>query len=106
MATLADLSRMLVVHFRKGLTVDDPVRPVQHGDIIQLVHGMTTRALNSHDVAAPISPQHQEVSCYIDYNISRPAQNLWKVVSTSISPFTTEPHLIIPYVLMDAVSAL
>lgn len=40
---------------------------------------MTSRLLNSHDVAAPLSPQHQEVSCYIDYNISMPAQNLWKV---------------------------
>ena len=35
--------------------------------------------LNSHDVAAPMSPSLQEVSCYIDYNISMPSQNLWKV---------------------------
>lgn len=41
--------------------------------------GITSRALNSHDVAAPQSPQCQEVSCYIDYNVSMPAQNLWKV---------------------------
>jgi len=34
----------------------------------------------SHDVAAPLNPANQEVSCYIDYNISMPAQNLWKVV--------------------------
>ncbi|KAK2145245.1 hypothetical protein LSH36_693g02094 [Paralvinella palmiformis] len=34
---------------------------------------------NSHDVAAPMSPQYQEVSCYVDYNISFPAQNLWRV---------------------------
>jgi dolichyl-phosphate-mannose-protein mannosyltransferase len=26
-----------------------------------------------------MSPQNQEVTCYIDYNISMPAQNLWKV---------------------------
>ncbi|XP_013909465.1 PREDICTED: LOW QUALITY PROTEIN: protein O-mannosyl-transferase 1-like [Thamnophis sirtalis] len=32
-----------------------------------------------HDVAAPLSPHSQEVSCYIDYNISMPAQNLWRV---------------------------
>ena len=70
------------------------------------------RALNSHDVAAPVTPQvqttnvflffdlntsvfsttinnqglilkkkHQvqEVSCYIDYNISMAAENLWRV---------------------------
>jgi dolichyl-phosphate-mannose-protein mannosyltransferase len=41
--------------------------------------GITSRALNSHDVAAPVSPQCQEVSCYIDYNVSMPAQNLWRV---------------------------
>ena len=26
--------------------VDDPVEPVRHGDIIQLIHGMTHRPLN------------------------------------------------------------
>lgn len=41
--------------------------------------GITSRALNSHDVAAAVSPQCQEVSCYIDYNVSMPAQNLWRV---------------------------
>ncbi|XP_048773923.2 protein O-mannosyl-transferase 1-like [Ostrea edulis] len=61
------------------LVVDEPPKPVKHGDLIQLVHGITSRALNSHDVAAPLTPQNQEVSCYIDYNISMPAQNLWKV---------------------------
>ncbi|KAK3753815.1 hypothetical protein QZH41_018466 [Actinostola sp. cb2023] len=62
-----------------SLNVDFPPRPVHHGDIIQLVHGVSGRALNSHDVAAPLSPTNQEVSCYIDYNISMSAQNLWKV---------------------------
>nr|CAI5824722.1 unnamed protein product [Callosobruchus analis] len=64
---------------RNDLRVEKPVDGIKHGDIIQLVHGITSRALNSHDVAAPMSPQCQEVSCYIDYNISMPAQNLWKV---------------------------
>jgi dolichyl-phosphate-mannose-protein mannosyltransferase len=61
------------------LVVSDPLDRIKNGDIIQLVHGMSGRALNSHDVAAAMSPQNQEVSCYIDYNISMPAQNLWKV---------------------------
>ncbi|XP_036368032.1 protein O-mannosyl-transferase 1-like [Octopus sinensis] len=61
------------------LMVNDPPQPVKHGDLIQLVHGLTGRALNSHDVAAPMSPQNQEVSCYIDYNVSMPSQNLWRV---------------------------
>nr|XP_056716346.1 protein O-mannosyl-transferase 1 [Euleptes europaea] len=61
------------------LVVSNPPRPVRHGNIVQLVHGITTRYLNTHDVAAPLSPHSQEVSCYIDYNISMPAQNLWRV---------------------------
>ncbi|XP_014718905.1 protein O-mannosyl-transferase 1 isoform X1 [Equus asinus] len=64
---------------RHQLVVNSPPRPVRHGDIVQLVHGMTTRLLNTHDVAAPLSPHSQEVSCYIDYNISMPAQNLWRL---------------------------
>ncbi|XP_023400585.1 protein O-mannosyl-transferase 1 isoform X2 [Loxodonta africana] len=64
---------------RHQLVVGNPPRPIRHGDIVQLVHGMTTRLLNTHDVAAPLSPHSQEVSCYIDYNISMPAQNLWRL---------------------------
>ncbi|XP_024048834.1 protein O-mannosyl-transferase 1 isoform X2 [Terrapene carolina triunguis] len=64
---------------RQQLVVSNPPRPVRHGHIVQLVHGITTRYLNTHDVAAPLSPHSQEISCYIDYNISMPAQNLWRV---------------------------
>ncbi|XP_015609966.1 protein O-mannosyltransferase 1 [Cephus cinctus] len=61
------------------LVVTKPSKPIKHGEVIQLVHGITSRALNSHDVAAPMTPQSQEVSCYIDYNVSMSAQNLWRV---------------------------
>ncbi|KAG5867864.1 hypothetical protein JTB14_000949 [Gonioctena quinquepunctata] len=64
---------------KNDLIVEEPVDAIKHGDVIQLVHGITSRALNSHDVAAPVSPQCQEVSCYIDYNISMAAQNLWRI---------------------------
>ncbi|KAL3283415.1 hypothetical protein HHI36_006560 [Cryptolaemus montrouzieri] len=64
---------------KSDLVVEQPVDSIKDGDVIQLVHGITSRALNSHDVAAPVSPQCQEVSCYIDYNVSMPAQNLWRV---------------------------
>ncbi|XP_063754336.1 protein O-mannosyl-transferase 1 isoform X2 [Eleginops maclovinus] len=64
---------------RQQLVVSSPPRPIRHGDVIQLVHGMTSRFLNSHDVAAPMSPHSQEVSGYIDFNVSMPAQNLWRV---------------------------
>lgn len=64
---------------RQELVVSSPPRPVRHGDVIQLLHGMTSRFLNSHDVAAPMSPHAQEVSGYIDFNVSMPTQNLWRV---------------------------
>ncbi|KAG8540864.1 hypothetical protein GDO81_030153 [Engystomops pustulosus] len=64
---------------RQDMFVSSPPQPVKHGDIVQLVHGITARFLNTHDVAAPFSPYAQEISCYIDYNISMPAQTLWKV---------------------------
>ncbi|XP_039310165.1 protein O-mannosyltransferase 1 isoform X2 [Solenopsis invicta] len=68
---------------KNDLVVTKPSEPIRHGDVIQLVHGITSRALNSHDVAAPMTPQSQEVSCYIDYNVSMPAQNLWRVEITN-----------------------
>jgi len=48
---------------KNTLAVDNIKDPdgIKHGDIIQLVHGMTSRALNSHDVAAPVSPQNQVI---------------------------------------------
>ncbi|XP_063287375.1 protein O-mannosyl-transferase 1 [Pelobates fuscus] len=64
---------------RQEMVVGSPPRAIHHGDTIQLVHGMTTRFLNTHDVAAALSPYSQEISCYIDYNISMPAQTLWRV---------------------------
>ncbi len=64
---------------REDLAVQEPIDVIKDGDVIQLVHGMTHRALNSHDVAAPMSPHNQEVTCYIDYNISMSSENLWKV---------------------------
>lgn len=43
------------------LVVTEPQEPIKDGDIIQLVHGLTSRALNAHDVAAAMSPHNQEV---------------------------------------------
>ncbi|XP_073496794.1 protein O-mannosyl-transferase 1 isoform X3 [Phyllobates terribilis] len=64
---------------RQDMVVNSPPRAVRHGDTVQLLHGMTARFLNTHDVAAPFSPYAQEISGYIDYNISMPAQTLWKL---------------------------
>ena len=43
------------------MVVSEPQVPIKDGDVVQLVHGLTSRALNSHDVAAPVSPHNQEV---------------------------------------------
>lgn len=64
---------------RDDLVVGNEPDAIRHGDVIQLVHGITSRALNSHDVAAPVTPQCQEVSCYIDYEINMEGEILWKV---------------------------
>lgn len=40
-------------------------------------------------MAAPLSPHSQEVSCYVDYNISMPSQNLWRLVSPRREPLLT-----------------
>ena len=55
-------------------------QPVQNSDIILLKHKATGRFLNSHDIAAPKSKHMQEVSCYINYNMSFPAKFEWKVI--------------------------
>lgn len=64
---------------KADLVVGQEPDQVRHGDEVQLVHGITSRALNSHDVAAAMTPQCQEVSCYVDYNVSMAAQIVWRV---------------------------
>nr|CAG4640632.1 EOG090X015P [Eulimnadia texana] len=68
---------------RTDLAVAAPLDKIHHGDIVQLVHGISGRTLNTHNVAAPVSPTKQEVSCYVDHNVSMPAQDLWKVEITN-----------------------
>ena len=49
---------------REDLAVHEPLDVIRNGDVVQLVHGMTHRALNSHDVAAPMSPH-----CQVQINV-------------------------------------
>ena len=64
----------------ENLAVQEPIDYIKHDDIIQILHGLTHRALNLYDVvAAVVSPHSQEVFCFIDYNISMPALDLWTV---------------------------
>lgn len=41
-----------------------PIKYLQHGDIIRLQHGPTTRNLHSHNIPAPVTKLNHEVSCY------------------------------------------
>nr|CAG4641462.1 EOG090X015P [Eurycercus lamellatus] len=68
---------------RTDLAVAAPLDRISHGEEIQLVHGITGRNLNSHNVAAPASPTKQEISCYMDHNVSMPAQDIWRVEITN-----------------------
>lgn len=72
------------------LMVTEPHDKIKDGDLVQLVHGLTGKMLNSHDVASSMSPYSQEVSCYVDHNISMPAQNVWQV--HLINPQETNGH--------------
>lgn len=70
---------------RVHVNIDNPIEAVKDGDVVQIIHGLTGRMLNSHDVAGPVTPEGQEVSCYIDYNISMKAEPNWivKVIDKS-----------------------
>ena len=45
--------------YRTDLAVSAPLDRISHGEEVQLVHGITGRNLNSHNVAAPSSPTKQ-----------------------------------------------
>ncbi|OQV19803.1 Protein O-mannosyltransferase 1 [Hypsibius exemplaris] len=76
-----DINNWWIVKYadRPTLNVEQPPVYVKDGDIVQLLHGMTFKNLNSHDVAAPVTAECQEVSCFVDHNISATAQDLWEV---------------------------
>lgn len=46
------------------LDLNGPIRYLKDGDVIRLVHAATGRNLHSHNVAAPVTKLHNEVSCY------------------------------------------
>ena len=54
--------------------------PVLSGDEVHLIHVQTKRLLNSHDVAAPLSPALQEVAGYINYSAQFVPYFNWKLV--------------------------
>lgn len=44
---------------RADFVVSEPLDVIRDGEVVQLVHGITNRALNSHDVAGPMTPNNQ-----------------------------------------------
>ncbi|BCS24754.1 protein O-mannosyl transferase [Aspergillus puulaauensis] len=51
---------------------------VGDGDVIRLIHGQTGRNLHSHNIPAPVSKSHHEVSCYGNMTIGDDKDH-WKV---------------------------
>ncbi len=62
-----------------SMVMDDS--PVRNGDLIELVHDKTRKVLNSHDVAAPLTPALQEVAGYINYSAQFIPHMQWKLVN-------------------------
>ncbi|XP_003747576.1 protein O-mannosyltransferase 1 [Galendromus occidentalis] len=92
------------------LVVDEPIDRIKHGDVVEFVHGITMRLLNSHDVASPLSPALQEVSCYIDYNITRfPPHTQWRVEilnRDAIGDYWATIHSQVRFIHVDSGQAL
>uniref|UniRef100_A0A0A9XQB2 dolichyl-phosphate-mannose--protein mannosyltransferase n=2 Tax=Lygus hesperus TaxID=30085 RepID=A0A0A9XQB2_LYGHE len=62
--TFKDLNNWWIIRRpnKSNLVVTSPPDAIKHGDIVHLIHGITGRALNSHDVSAPISPHNQSAA--------------------------------------------
>lgn len=48
--------------------IGNDTSPIKNNDTIELVHVASNKLLNSHDVAAPLTPVNQEVAAYINYS--------------------------------------
>ena len=62
-----------------SLEPERPPRAVLDGDVVQLVHAVTGRSLNSHDVASPLHAVAQEVSCYGEGDERLRREDKWRV---------------------------
>ena len=58
--------------------------PVKNNDVIELVHVKTEKLLNSHDVAAPLSPANQEIAGYINYSAKFIPYLHWRIVCSIV----------------------
>jgi dolichyl-phosphate-mannose-protein mannosyltransferase len=58
--------------------------PVRNRDLVELVHINTSKILNSHDVAAPLTPTHQEVAGYVNYSAQFVPHLEWRLEVTGV----------------------
>ena len=58
--------------------------PVRNKDVVQFLHAGTEKLLNSHDVAAPLTPANQEVAGYINYSAKFVPHLSWRLVSDTV----------------------
>lgn len=54
-------------------------RPVKHFEEVQLKHYVTGMLLRTHDVASPLTPTHQEVTCVSEEKQDAIADTFWKI---------------------------
>ncbi|XP_064395458.1 protein O-mannosyl-transferase 1-like isoform X2 [Halichondria panicea] len=60
-------------------SISEDIGVVRNGDEVEVVHLLSGKLLNSHDVAAPLSPTLQEVAGYINYSAAFVPHVHWKV---------------------------
>uniref|UniRef100_A0A914UWU0 Protein O-mannosyl-transferase 2 n=1 Tax=Plectus sambesii TaxID=2011161 RepID=A0A914UWU0_9BILA len=65
-------------------------RHVSYGDVIKVRHRSTGHLLNSHDVSAALTPEAQEITCYVNNTDSTPPQTSWKLINPTDS-YSTAP---------------
>ena len=62
------------------VSVPNDTSPVKNKDIVEFVHVKTEKLLNSHDVAAPLTPANQEIAGYINYSAKFVPYLEWRMV--------------------------
>ena len=62
-------------------SIGNDTSPLLNKDVVELVHTTTLKLLNSHDVAAPLTPANQEVAGYVNYSAKFVPYLRWRIVS-------------------------
>ena len=76
-------SMYCTTHFFRPDSPND-TSPVRNKEVMELVHAGTEKLLNSHDVAAPLTPANQEVAGYVNYSNKFVPYLSWRLVSSTV----------------------